>query len=255
MPESEYTPAPKEIREAEESLEPWQAAMTRAKWDVMSHAQDFTAAGVSQEQIEKAAELAGERAKLEFEQKQKEDPYRRVAQIIEDAAETLEEKKWAEAMIHILEQHRTSLINAARTTNSMEKTGKELALALMWNDQSRLEVDQRPHTNEYQSVVRIMPHSVTSQYYEPPPEKFFERVVRGLRALEPNKPLESLKSLPKTPAKLGQARYYESFNVAIDLPTSIEGVRLDVCLGIQKEILVKMDMERVRQIIHFPESA
>lgn len=254
MPGREYAPTPKEIRNAEESMEPSWAAMTRARWDIMSHAQDLKAAGVAEEQVKNAAELAAKRAKQEFEQKEKEDPYRRIAKVMEDAAETPEEKELAVAMISRLEEHRAQTIHGAQKADALEITGEDLGRALEKADQLGVFMTQDAFTDKYQSRVNIVPTRIGDKYVEF--EKVFvERVLRALGALGPNKSLDSLASLPEDPSKNpGKAYYDKFFRNAMNLSTSIEGIGLDVELKKPYQILVKANMDRVRQIIHFPES-
>ena len=107
MLEQQETPSPTKVRKAERTMSPLQAAMSRARFEIMSHEQDFKAVGVSKEQVEKAATKAGERVKQEFEQKEKEDPLRRIARVLEKAAETPSEKLLAMTTIKNLENTRS----------------------------------------------------------------------------------------------------------------------------------------------------
>lgn len=245
MREGEYNPSPKEIREAEESMRPSEGAMTRARFDVMSHAPDLQNAGVTSEQIEQAATFASERAKLEFEQKEKEDPYRRIAEVINNAAETQEEKELAISMISRLEQHRTQAIHEAQKVDAMEKVGADLGEALVGHISSKPGWVERD--GKFQSNSTMIP------YDEEPPKIFVERVLRGLGAIEPNQSLDSLsKSLPDTPNP-EHAHYDSYFKMARNLSSSMNGVRLDIREN-GDAFSVRMNMDRVRQIIHFPES-
>lgn len=99
-------PTPAETREAEEMMTPLQAAMTKARYEVLSHGQDLVAAGVSEPQIEDASVKAGERVREEFEQKEG-DPLRRIEKILETAAETPEERHLAQVGIEQLEDFRS----------------------------------------------------------------------------------------------------------------------------------------------------
>src|SRR3989338_3237703 len=105
--EGHETPTPGEIRKAEEMMTPLEEVMTKARYEVMSHKQNFIAAGVSEQQVEDASQKAGEWAKLEFEQKENEDPLRRIAKVLEIAADTPEEKLLAQAGVRQLEEFRS----------------------------------------------------------------------------------------------------------------------------------------------------
>jgi hypothetical protein len=246
----EYEPSPKKIREAEEAMESWQAAATRARFEIMSHAPDLEAVGVTPDQIKEAAELAGERAREEFEQKEKEDPYRRIAKIIEEAAETPEEQKLAEVMVQYLERNRTALIRAIQKERAMDKTGEELGTAL----EAVYTAERNFILKQHQNIVEITPSRERAPMDIP--RAFVERVLRRIGALGKARPLDSLESLPEpqyNPPRPGPC-YDSTLDAARNLPTIIDGVELDIYFKRGYRLWVKMNMEKVRQVINFPES-
>ena len=79
--EEQEMPTPAETRKAEEMMTPLQAAMTKARYEVMSHEQDLTAAGVSKQQVKDASanenELVSEKPSTKDQFPQTSDEYKK----------------------------------------------------------------------------------------------------------------------------------------------------------------------------------
>lgn len=239
-----------EINKAEESMTPIQAAMTRARSDVMSHEQDLLKVGVTREQIEKATYLAGDRAIKEYEQKKGSDPLRRIIQIVHDAAETPEEKLAAIDAAKNIEKFRSewqAIVDNARfvakhagnpNINIIEIVRQRFERGNHSTITSRkLESGDRAY---FLSVAFMGSNLVTDPETGNlinPSEEFKSRILVGLGSLEPGQKIEVLRLLPREDYSLPFTKpvFVEGQGTAVSqakrVPTSIEGVDVRVAFG------------------------
>ncbi|HUS60304.1 MAG TPA: hypothetical protein VMX76_02905 [Nevskiaceae bacterium] len=247
-------------------MSPLQAVMSRARFEIMSHKQDFKAVGVSKEQIEKAAAKAGERVKQEFEQKEKEDPLRRIEQVLEETAETQEEKALAQAGMERLEAFRSGWADMIRRARQeAEYAGKpfdirEVVGKARWrNDPTPTFVDARVPgpgnwIEDYPGVT-FLNILVTGDEQEriKPSDAFRERVLKRLGALKPDQKLSDLKLLPPDKEGFRGAVYRHISEYAERIPCQIQGVDLRVDFR-WPGIHASMDLPTLEKIVDFPRS-
>lgn len=260
------TPTPAETREAERIMTPVQAVMTRARFEIMSHQQDMAAAGISESQVETASVKAGERAKLEFEQKEKEDPLRQIARVLEESAETSDEKLLAQQGVESLERFRSgwkALLQREELKTKHEEATFDVRRTVgeaRAHNMTPSFVDTRAygpgHGLEDFPSVRILDFLFTGEDNKTriePTNTFKERILRELGVLEGDQTLEFLTALPS--GKEGYRgpvyRYNHGSNYAERLPTNVAGLDLRVNFG-DSLILVSMDTPTLQKVVNFP---
>lgn len=254
---------PVEIRRAEDRMTPLQIAMSQARSEIESHLPDFVAAELSKEQVEAVADEAVKRAKLEFEKQEGEDPLLRIGQALENAAETPEETKFAQAGSEALTAFRLAWKELARRTKlraENENAGRLFDLREMvgkarWSNVNlALVVDARTYGPGYAEiedfpmvliVPRVFREGESPQKSSP---VFMERVLQELGAQN----MDDLKLLPpsREPGDRG-ARYNYSDRKAERVPTNIPGVDLLVDFG-SAEIYAALDLKALEKAIDFP---
>lgn len=255
MAEQQETPSPTEVRKAEKTMSPLQRVMSRARFEIMSHEQDFKAVGVSKEQIEKAAAKAGERVKQEFEQKEKEDPLRRIAQVLKEAAETPEEKLLASAAIENLENTRSDWARKIGVEKERaEYAGQSFDIREMMQYQKSVDIRYTPTQREYYPCVGVIRYLSTREGKIESLDAYKERVLKGLGALKPNQSLDDLRLLPP-PRKFHKGPMYRRGLVRAErIPTEISGVRVSVDLAAPRVIFIWADIPTLEKIVNFPRS-
>jgi len=271
--EGQEMQTPAETRKAEETMTSLQAVMTRARHEVISHKQDLTAAGVSEQQVENASSIAGERAKLEFEQKEKEDPLRRIERALEIAAETPEEKRFARAGVERLERFRSNwreIIGQEelRAKNAGTSIGIEEVvrkMSLNYEVPRLVDVDFRARTRKrryaggaYFASVKVLGYLVISpgegeEIYPTP--AFTERVLRGMGVLKPDQTLNALKLLSQGKEGYKGPVYRGGYgsDYAERVPTNTTGV--DVRVDFRRpSIHASMDLPTLAKVVNFPKA-
>lgn len=266
--EGQEMPTPAETRKAEEMMTPLQAAMTKARYEVMSHEQDLTAAGVSKQQVEDASSKAGERAKLEFEQKEKEDPLRQIERALEMAAETPEEKLLAQAGVKRLEEFRSGWGEMLKREELRAKNAgtsiriEEVVGKARWNNTTPTFVDARTYgpghgIDDFPSV-RVLDRLVTGEgkgeRIDPSPA-FRERVLKGMGVLEPDQTLDALKLLPAGEKGYRGPAYRNSYGTeyAERVPTNMKGVDVRADFN-WPSINASMDLPTLQKVVNFPKA-
>lgn len=260
---------PAETRKAEEMMTPLQASMTKARYEIMSHEQDLTAAGVPKQQVEVASSKAGERVKLEFEQKEKEDPLRQIERALEMAVETPEEKLLAQAGVKRLEEFRSGWGEMPKTREELRAKNQEMSVRIeevvgkaRWNDMTPTSVDARTygprHGIEDFPSVRVLDVLVTDggkgEKIEPS-KAFRERVLKGMGVLEADQTLEALKLLPPVKEGYRGPVYRNSYGIeyAERVPTNMTGVDMRIDFN-WPSITASMDLSTLQKVVNFPEA-
>ena len=80
----EYISSSAEIMEGEQRLTPEQTAGSKAGYEILKHMTELMDAGIGEEQIKQAAELARDRAVEEYRRLEKSEPWNRVMSTLED---------------------------------------------------------------------------------------------------------------------------------------------------------------------------
>lgn len=249
IPSPAETPA--EVRKAESMLTPVQAVMTKARSEVLSHEQDLIAAGVTKQQVKDASDKAGERVRLEFEQKEKEDPLRRIEEALENAAETPEERQQAQEEAGFLEEFRSRWASWAKREGLRAKYAgktfdfKEKVIEGERSNRCPGYVFRRGNDQLYTYTSSFLQHSSVA---------FKERVLKGLGALEANEHLDDLKLMPKDTDTEYSSVLRTTKRESVRVPTKITGVDVRVHPESQT-ISASIDLPTLQKVVNFPEAA
>jgi len=108
MTENQPMPSPAEMRVAEEAMTPLQKAMTKARFEIMSHKDDFVAAGVRIDELEVASVNAEKRVQQEFEK----TPISRLEAVLTGISKLHTEDK-------PLQDHLNKMIDSLRITDEV----------------------------------------------------------------------------------------------------------------------------------------
>ena len=199
--------------------------------------------------------------KLEFEQEENEDPLRRIVKVLEKAAETLDEKRLAQAGIQRLEEFRSGWAKMIQEESDIIKI-KEIVRAAGRNNRPSMPVNSRTYgpdnlIEDFPSVVILgvlMTDGDKGEKIEPSVE-FMERVLRGLGALESDQKLDALKLLPQGREGYRGPVYRDLYrsSYADRVPTDITGVDLTVDFS-WLEIRTSVDVPTLQKAINFPKS-
>lgn len=243
-----YEPTPADLRKAEESLTPVQGAMTDSRYAIMSRAQDFKEVGVGPELVEAAAEKSANRAKEEFEAREKQDPINRIFEVLDNCAETPDEKKVVERIKSDLEKMRKKLKDAAMQEGVLNSDAIELAKALC---RDHLVEESVFFDGEYETKQELDIH-FEREHNE---KEFMQRLLKGLGVLKntgPVKTLEDLNNLPLADySSLGSLRgpfrdlHRENPR---NLETNIPGIKLDIDIS-SNRIWMNVDAGNIKKIV------
>lgn len=259
-----------EIVKGKARLSPVQGVMSQARREILTHESDFTKAGASRDLVEKAAELAAERAKSEFEQKVNDDPLCKVATVLRELGRTDDEKEIVEKGCRSLETFRFGWQQSIKAhRDSAEINGQFLSVEEIVKElteiscaPSLVQTLTSPDGQEtYHLCFRLIQCDplVTYQAGEPQVEKGFsylEEVLVALGALQNGEDISSLKSLPsgeeddKGPLHFKKSWTEREF---ARVATNIDGVLLDVNLNYPSiHMLINLDV--LEKIVDFPSS-
>lgn len=263
------TPAASKADEAvrQGSLE---EAMQTASNEVLEHATDLLAAGIqfTPEQLQAAAKLAAERVQKEHRAKEAQDPLVMIENVLQKAAQTDEEKSWAEAGAQSLSKFRKNWQEWYRLKKSAAQAkGNSIDL----ESEIKKTGEKPSFTNiEYQNPQNCLFNPVVGddlldwkhdgqQNVISIPKDFLDKVVTALcPTLSGLKISEAISQgvFPYGP-KLGGKPYIESGGSNIkNLPGLTEGVAFTVYgYGESKNrLFVSMGVEALQKIIDFKPS-
>jgi len=248
-----------------EYLTPAQEAQSKARYDIMSHSQDFLDAGIDVRYAELVATKASERVKVEFEAKQKEDPLKQIQDILLSSALTEDDKLIAEKSISDLEAHRLlwqAKIGAAKIR--LEGRGEPFDFMVAFKQLAQY--SQTPgfteadiHSGEYFPHFYFVSGTRKADGEAILPSKdYLEGVLHKSGSLPANQHLDDLKLLPldnQSEPKRGSKSYNSYTNKASHLPTNIPGAEATIFMTEKSPMVsIGVSAELLQKIVDFPGS-
>lgn len=244
----------------EVSVSPVEEAIAAAMRQISSYQGDMIKVGISPQQFEAVGVAVQNRIKQEFEQREKEDPLKRIGQAIQEAAETPEEQKLAAEGVQRLEDFRKgwtkALAGAKQISEGANKPFviREVVTRLRGGNLAPTFVDARQYATtdlveNYPSVQVLW-----GQQNQISPA-FEERVLKAMGVLKPDQTLDSLRQLPPRKGGYRGPVFVENYGrpFAEHLPTNISGVDARVDFA-QPGILLSMNLPTLARVVGLSES-
>ena len=205
---------PQQNREAEKLLEPWQAVMNKARYEVIKHCSSLQEAGVTEKQVKEAARIAGERAKQEFEEQQEINPLFMIQQAIHDTAETEDEKLLSEQVtdgnITFWKKRWEEILKEAAIAASLKGEAFSCQEAI----RAAVRTPALPMERKGQlwpQIELLRTRNIGGRLISPSKD-FLTRILKGLGVLQERHSINNLSSLPQKTETEEGPRFRPSYN-------------------------------------------
>ncbi len=246
-----------------EYMAPVQGVMTKARVDIMSHVDDFTAAGIDARYADLVATKASDRAKSEYEAMQAEDPLVRVANILRESASSEQDKYIVEESIKDMEKTRSAwqaTIDAdkikAEYSHEQFDLQQKVTDLRQWNIvPSFMETLYGKHYPYFEVLSGIYDKRQEAMPSIYPSIELATQVLHKLGALDPSRSIDTLSNIPEGPDSWSSPTFNRNVNKVSHLSTSMEGVKATVFLDkARPRITIGVDLGVLEKITNLPPS-
>lgn len=176
-------------QEEGKKLTPRERALHKARIELGRYTADFEAAGITAEQIAETTSNVEQRINAEYEQREKEDPFRLIEDALNESAQTTDDKEIAAQNARWIEWRRTNIAEAANTSDS-----REMQRILQGGSMEYDYTNPKARVDVLQSVQ--YPQDINKGVNKHPSREFQEAFLRSIGVLEDDQTMQDLIALP-----------------------------------------------------------